>query len=257
MKNYLLLLSLVLGLNLTAHAQLADGSTAPDFTLTDRDGTTHNLYQYLDEGKVVFLKFFACHCPSCWNYHNTGKLEDLNQTYGPDGTDQIVVIMLEHDQNNEIAFSGGGTYTQGDWETGNSIPMVDVEGTDRTVFDDYDLNYYPMIIKVCSDKTTELMSTGDSTDDLFQSADACAGNLSTDIIEANGTVVMDQLNKQLILEGFNDLQNISLFNMMGQKALSIPSESNNNIDLSSLSKGVYILNFEHENGILTQKIVVE
>ena len=162
MKKYFLLLSLFLGANISANAQLADGSIAPDFTLTDRDGITHHLYQYLNEGKVVFLKFFACHCPSCWSYHQTGKLEQLNQTYGPEGTDQIVVIMLEHDQNNPEAFVGDGTLTQGDWTDGNTVQMIDVEGSiDREVFNDYNLNYYPMGVKVCSDKKTELISTSD------------------------------------------------------------------------------------------------
>jgi thiol-disulfide isomerase/thioredoxin len=257
MKKYLLLLSFVFGLNLSANAQLADGSIAPDFTLTDRDGTVHNLYQYLDQGKVVFIKFFACHCPACWSYHNSGKLEDINQTYGPTGTDQIVVIMLEHDVNNEIAFSGGGTYTQGDWEAGNSIPMVDVEGNDRSVFDDYNLNYYPMVIKVCSDKTTELMSTGDSTADLFQAADACAGTLSTDIIEEKGTINLDRINKQLFLKGLAEVQLISIYNLRGQKVLSVAADTNNSIDLSSLTKGIYVVHVEHSNGLFSEKILLD
>src|SRR5690606_37554838 len=96
----------------------------------------------------------------------------------PDGTDQIMVLMLEHDQNNPDAFVGQGGYTQGDWTAGNSIPMFDVEGSDRSVFDDYNLQYYPMVMKVCSDKTVELMSTSYSTSTLFQEADDCAGTLS-------------------------------------------------------------------------------
>jgi len=258
MKKYLLLFAVVLGVNISAHSQLTDGSIAPDFTLTDRDGTTHHLYQYLNEGKVVFIKFFACHCPGCWSYHQTGKLEQLHQTYGPDGTDQIVVIMLEHDQNNTEAFTGGGTYTQGDWTLGNTVPMIDVEGAeDRTVFDDYNLNYYPMVMKVCSDKTTELMSTSDSVDDLFQAADACAGNLSiTDEVET-GTVNLDQINKQLQLKGFNDITNVSLFNLMGQKALEVNTTSNNLVDVSSLSKGMYVVKLKHAAGEFSTKIVVQ
>lgn len=129
------------GFGIQSNAQLPDGSTAPDFTLTDRDGVTHNLYTYLNEGKAVFIKFFACHCPSCWSYHNTHKLDTLYQMYGPDGTDQMMVLMLEHDVNNPEAFTGGGTYTQGDWTLNNSVPMCDVEGLDRDVFDDYKLNW--------------------------------------------------------------------------------------------------------------------
>jgi len=44
----------------SAQAQLASGSTAPNFTLTDIDGNTHQLYDYLDQGKAVLLDFFCC-----------------------------------------------------------------------------------------------------------------------------------------------------------------------------------------------------
>ena len=50
---------------------LATGSgaaqmTMHNFTVTDVDGQTHNLYQnYLDNGKVVVIKFFFTTCPPC------------------------------------------------------------------------------------------------------------------------------------------------------------------------------------------------
>ena len=90
-------------ISLSSNAQLTNGSIAPDFNLTDINGNSHHLYQYLAEGKTVFVQFFACHCPSCWSYYNTGKLESLYQTYGPNGTDQIMVIMI-HNINNRTTF---------------------------------------------------------------------------------------------------------------------------------------------------------
>ena len=32
---------------------------AVDFTITDTEGNTHTLFQYLDEGKIVLLDFFT------------------------------------------------------------------------------------------------------------------------------------------------------------------------------------------------------
>ena len=257
MKKIGLLFIVLLTLNFSANAQLADGSIAPDFTLTDRDGNEHHLYQYLNEGKVVFIKFFACHCPSCWNYHNTGKLEQLHQTYGPDGTDQIIVLMLEHDQYNPDAFSGNGGYTQGDWEAGNTIPMVDVEGNDRTVFDDYNLNYYPMIMKVCSDKTVELMSTGYTVQELFDEADDCAGTLDIDVDKVDGTVSLDLINQQIALRGFDEVVNIVVYNISGQKVLSQAKNVDNVIDVSLLNDGLYIIQFEHSKGLTSEKIIIQ
>jgi len=256
MKKYLILLALVLGLNINGNAQLSNGSIAPDFTLTDRDGTVHNLYTYLNEGKVVFIKFFACHCPSCWAYHITGKLETLYQTYGPSGTDQVMVIMLEHDVNNPEAFTGQGTYTQGNWETGNSIPMVDVEGADRSVFTDYNLVYYPMVMKVCTDKKVELMSTSYSVADLYQKADDCPGNLGVEDLAETGSVYVDLINQQLLLQGFQAVTNLSIYNLAGQEVLHLAQDSDSKVDISSLTKGMYVLQLEHANGMYSEKILV-
>ena len=257
MKRFLLVLTIVLGITNSVDAQLPNGTIAPDFTLTDRDGNVHNLYTYLNEGKVVFLKFFACHCPSCWAYHNTGKLESLYQTYGPDGTNQIMVLMLEYDQYNPDAFYGLGGYTQGDWITGNSIPMVDVEGADRSVFDDYNLNYYPMIMKVCNDKTVELMSTGYSVATLFQEADDCAGNLGVALNQSEQTIIHDAYNQKLILEGFAEISNLSIYNLMGQQVLNNQGSMNNSIELIGLKEGVYIVQIEHALGTISKKIIVQ
>ena len=47
---------LLISLTLLSNAQtglLAGTGYAPDFTVTDINGNTHNLYNYLDSGKIV------------------------------------------------------------------------------------------------------------------------------------------------------------------------------------------------------------
>lgn len=257
MRNLYLVLLMILGASNASYSQLANGSTGPDFTLTDRDGVEHNLYSYLDQGKAVFIKFFACHCPSCWSYHNTGKLETLFQTYGPDGTDDIMVLMLEHDVNNPEAFTGGGTYTQGDWTAGNSIPMIDVEGNDRDVFDDWNLNWYPLVMKVCPDRTVEMMSTSLSVQQLWDEANDCEGNLSIHNIDDAGTIYYNTINKQLNYLGFDQVTNVSIYNLAGQKSLDVSGDSNGIIDLSIFTEGMYVIQIHHAQGMTSKKIMVQ
>ena len=68
-------------------------------------------------------------------------------------------------------------WTQGDWITGSSIPKINAENPDRGIFTNYNVNYYPIVYKICTDKTTEIMDISYSTAELFQKADACPGAL--------------------------------------------------------------------------------
>ena len=132
-------------------AQLSAGSEAPDFTLTDINGETHNLYDLLDAGKTVVIDFSATWCGPCWNYHNTHAMKDFYIDHGPDGTEESMVFFIEADLNTGLDDLNGETSgTQGDWVEGTPYPIIDLQTSE--VSDAYNINYYPTIYKVCSDK---------------------------------------------------------------------------------------------------------
>ncbi len=135
-----------------SNAQLPDYSYAEDFTITDINGNVHNLYTYLDEGKYVLLDLSATWCPPCWSYHEQHILNDVHNQYGPAGTDEMVVIMIEGDANTTAAdLAGTGSNTLGDWITGTDYPIVD--GTDGSnLARDLELAFWPTFYMICPNR---------------------------------------------------------------------------------------------------------
>ncbi len=56
------------------------GQTVNDFTVTDTQGNTHNLYSITASGKHVVLDFFFDTCPPC--QQTQPYLNQLHETYG-------------------------------------------------------------------------------------------------------------------------------------------------------------------------------
>ena len=258
MRLYLKLFFVVSFLSPVAHGQLGNGDIAPDFTITDLDGNSHHLYSYLTQGKSVYLEFFACHCPSCWAYHNTGTLDSLYNAYGPDGTDQIMVLMLEHDLNSTMDhFIGNHWNTQGNWIAGTSVPILDVVGADRIVFNDYSMNFYPRVLKICSDKTVEWVSTSMSVSELYQKVDDCPGPLEIDEVSALSEVTVCIEDQQLVIANVPNQVEVFMMNSMGQQVSIELIEGTDNYAISNLESGLYFVNVSNETESIIKKIHVQ
>jgi PKD repeat protein/thiol-disulfide isomerase/thioredoxin len=147
------LLFLIIAIPTPSFGQLPPGANAPDFTLTDINGNTHNLYSLLDQGKMVVLEFSATWCGPCWNYMLTGALEDFWNEYGPNGTGEAQVFYIEADFATGMADLLGQTSgSQGNWVANIPFPIIDLQPGQNTA-NDYDIAYYPTLYAVCSDHT--------------------------------------------------------------------------------------------------------
>ncbi|MCB0795490.1 MAG: redoxin family protein [Flavobacteriales bacterium] len=228
----------------TAVAQLPNGSTAPDFTLTDYYGTPHMLYDYLDAGKTVFMEVFAAHCPTCWAYHQTHRLKNLHLQYGPDGTDELMVLALEHDQwngHNEFIGIGPPWTTAGNWLEGTPYPIFDVEDPDRGVFDDYQVTFYPIIYKICPDRVLERVMTFETEAQLYQKVQDCQTALS--ILEVGGIrgIRYDPLGHDLLIATTAPIRSVTIMDLGGRVVLGPSVPLHERISLATLSSGIFLV----------------
>lgn len=146
----LLLLPLCFVFFTQTNAQMADGSTAPDFTADDINGNSHSLYaDYLDKGIPVLIDISATWCGPCWTYHESHALKNLYNMYGPDASNELMVMLIEGASNTTLAdLQGTGSNTTGDWITGTPYPIIDNASLSTT----FQIQYYPTIYGICPDK---------------------------------------------------------------------------------------------------------
>ncbi len=161
-KKLLLVLLAVCGTFFGKAQMLPVGSFAPDFTVTDINNVTHNLYTYTDAGYTVFIDVSATWCPPCWAMHSSHVFDSLMSKYGPNGTvdpGKVMVIFIEGDLSTGAAdLAGNTTASQGDWVTGTTYPIVDV--TDNSFVTAFPIGGYPTFYSVCPNRTISMTQAG-------------------------------------------------------------------------------------------------
>lgn len=70
-------------------AAVSPGTPAPGFTLTDTNGTSHNLSDF--SGKWVVLEWFNPHCPFVEKFYGAGKMQELQGKYTQKGVVWLAV----------------------------------------------------------------------------------------------------------------------------------------------------------------------
>ncbi len=201
------------------YAQLAVGSIAPNWTLTDIDGNSHTLYDYLNQGKTVVIDFSTTWCNPCWNYHQSHALKDLYNNYGPSGTDEMMVFWIESDlATDSTDLHGTGNNTQGDWVTGTPYPIIDL--TELSIIEDYQIIGWPLIYIICPDRIVKFADPGamnSSSANLYAQQGNCAfGQFANDVKiysaeGAEGTICSSFFPKLKIQNyGSNDLTTLDI-----------------------------------------------
>ena len=252
MKLTVFVILLTLIFSNQACAQLQNGSVAPNFTLTDIDGNTHELYDYLDQGKAVLLDFFAVWCGSCQAH--APSLENAYQAYGPNGDNSMQFFALESEDNTSDPQCDN--YNGYQWSQTLSYPIIN---TTSSTPNDYAISFYPTIYIVCPDRFVTQVGMVDAStignfitancdltqydndlmvEDIHLNANPCEGTISPAIelknVGING-VSNPQINVYLDGQLTNSLNWLSIIQPGSNTSILVPT-------IQNLSPGNHVIN---------------
>jgi thiol-disulfide isomerase/thioredoxin len=239
-KTFILCLSLA---SVNAQTSL---TTAVDFTVTDVHGNTHNLFNYLDNGKHVIIDFFFTTCGAC-----QASVPTLNQAYTDYGCNLGEVIFIALDQGDTDS-----EVIQYENDFGGLIPSVSGNnGGGNAVIANYGISAYPTVVLIAPNRTIleqDIYPVNDITTALpnasinMASCETiiswdCVGNICYD--PGNGLgMYTDQATCQAIC-GISAVQEHTYNNKKLLKAKDILGREWN-CSFKSLPKGLYIINSE-------------
>ncbi len=144
MKNTLPLILICLAFLSNAQSGMLNGTgDAPDITVNDINGNTHNLYNYLDSGYVMVLELLSTTCGHCQS-HAIGT-ENSYLANGPDGTNTARFLGLEVNPSTDSAAVANFSSTYGvGFPIANNISPANIN---------YQLSYTPTYYVIYPDKS--------------------------------------------------------------------------------------------------------
>lgn len=126
----------------------AQAQTPPNFTVTDSDGASLNLYTTLASGKTIMLDFFFTTCPPC--IANVDNIEHIYQQFGA-GSNNFDIWGI-NDRNSDAEINAYKT------QYGVTNPCVSgTEGGGLAVVNSYASSYnftgFPTYAIICADQS--------------------------------------------------------------------------------------------------------
>lgn len=194
---------------------LALGQPAPDFTITDTDGTEWNLHEQLSLGRTVVLDFFFVDCVPCQT--QSPEVSTMYQDYQAANLDVLVLGISNRDADLEVE--------QFDQTYGISYPTAGEEGGGDTITDIYQSWYpffgWPWYAVVCPDTSLEWLAsppTVPGVPELRALVDQCLGTSSVqEQVDPTGYFIFD--GNRLTVKS-TEIRSISITDMLGRSILN-------------------------------------
>lgn len=259
-------LALMLMLTLTSFAQINGynvGDVVDDFTVTDTNGDEHNLYEYTQAGKYVFLDFFFVDCVPCRN-----AIPIFNEFYDKYGCNEGDLIMLSINNGNDddeyvewYSEEFGGEF--------NHTPHVSNEGGATAVDADFNPAAYPTFCLIAPDNTLinqdiwPLAGVITFENAIPAGVDPevmeCTILGVTEVVDADFSIFPTVSNGQNITIAMNNQEatSVRIYDITGREVYS-NNTSSNTIEFSlNVSSGTYLVKVNTESGAATKKIIIK
>ena len=259
-------LALFLCLSLTAFSQTSNynvGDVIDDFTVTDIHGVEHNLYEYADAGKYIYLDFFFDTCGPC--QVTTPIFNEFFDKYGCNEGDLIMLsINNGSDSDEEVeAFEEayGGPF--------NHAPAVSADGGSGAVNTNFGVNLFPTYCLIGPDKTLvekdiypiNNLGTFEATfpDGVDPEVMECTTLGVTEVTDANFSIFPTVSNGQNISIVMNNQEatSVRVYDITGRVVYSNDTNSNTIEFSMNVSSGTYFVKVNTESNTATKKIIIK
>lgn len=239
--TYALSIFFILSSFLFAQNSFSKNNYPIDFTLTDTNGNTVNLFTELQNGKTVLLFFFSTNCIHC--EEAAPIIDSIYQQFGS-GSENLLVWGIAYPlANNDdiIDFIN---------RTGINFPCF-YTGPTNDVHSLYDISYTPQFMIVCQNEVSPSLPN----DEIVQNLQYCFNATNFENLKFNQKVQIEN-NKIKIENSSDDFSFLKISDINGkiiQEYKLIPDY----IEISlPKSKSIYLINLISKNGqIITYKFI--
>ncbi|MEE4257280.1 MAG: T9SS type A sorting domain-containing protein [Bacteroidales bacterium] len=245
MKKLTLLLILLLTIKFASGQTQLD--TALNFSVKDIYGNTIELFEILDEGKIVVIDFFSTTCGFCILY--TPDFQASHEDFGENDGNVYFMKIAWGDDNAGVAYFDS-TYNL-------TTPSVSgSEGGGNQVYNDYMIQATPTVIVIAPDREILEQQVWEPTRENINAAVIAAGGTLVGIDDGpaenrNSLTIYPNPSRGLISISF-ELENtagsaLEVYNLMGKKVFDVMEKSfpagkqRIDVDLSGLTEGTYLI----------------
>jgi len=257
-----------LGFGAIAQTSYNVGDVIPNFTVTDTEGNTQDLYAITATGKYVYIDFFFDTCGPCQSVSPT--YNEFYDKYGCNSGDVYCLTMNNGSDNDAEVIAYEQTYGG----SFNHAPAVSADGGAGAVNTAFGIGAFPTVVLIGPDNklieqdifpiSSVATLEGTFPTGFSPSPMACsfAGVVTNKLEELTvyPNPSSDNVNISFSSSDATDVE-VSIFNLLGEKIKTINTTSsigsnNININVNDFTVGQYIIQIQKNNKLTTTKFTV-